>query len=66
MQTRFSFENLKRKLRIARSRWEDNNKMNGVRRCGLDSSGSALGPVTGSYEHSNEPFGNIKGGEFLD
>jgi len=22
--------------------------------------------VAGSYEHSNEPFGSIKGGEFLD
>jgi hypothetical protein len=31
-----------------------------LRDCGLDSSGSGLGPVAGSCEHGNE------GGEFLD
>jgi len=25
-----------------------------------------IGPVVGSYEHSNEPSGSTKGGEFLD
>jgi hypothetical protein len=34
--------------------------------CGLDSSGSGQEPVAGCYEHSNEPPGSIKGGEFLD
>jgi hypothetical protein len=28
--------------------------------------GSRLGPVMGSCEHNNEPFGSIKGMEFLD
>jgi hypothetical protein len=32
----------------------------------LDASGSGLGPVAGSYYHSNEPSGFIKGGKFLD
>jgi hypothetical protein len=37
-----------------------------VERCGLDASGSGQGPVAGSCEHSNEQFGSIKVGEFLD
>jgi hypothetical protein len=37
-----------------------------VGRCGLDSSGSGKGPVEGSCEHSNEPLGSIKYGEFTD
>jgi hypothetical protein len=37
-----------------------------VGNCGLDSSGSGKGPVTGSCGHGNEPSGFIKGGEFLD
>jgi len=37
-----------------------------VRRCGLDASGSGQETVAGSCEHSNEPSGSIKGGEFLD
>jgi hypothetical protein len=32
--------------------------------CGRDSPGSDQGPVAGSCEHSNEPYGPIKGGEF--
>jgi hypothetical protein len=36
------------------------------RRCGLDSSGSGGGPVTGSCEHGNESWSSIKGGKFLD
>jgi hypothetical protein len=39
---------------------------NRVRGCGLDSSASELGPVTGSCEHGNEPLGSIKSEEFLD
>jgi hypothetical protein len=35
-------------------------------RCGLDASGSGEGPVTGSCEHSNEPSGSVKCGEFSD
>jgi hypothetical protein len=35
-------------------------------RCGVDSSVSGYGPMAGSYEHSNELSGSIKGGEFLD
>jgi hypothetical protein len=38
---------------------------NEVGRCGLDSYGSGQGPRA-DYEHSNEPFGSIKGGEFID
>jgi hypothetical protein len=37
-----------------------------VGRCELNVSGLRLGPVVGSCEHSNEPSGSIKGGEFLD
>jgi len=33
---------------------------------GLDASDSGQGPVAGSYEHSNEPFDSVKGGEYLD
>jgi hypothetical protein len=33
---------------------------------GLDSSGSGQGPVASSYEHGNEPFGSVRGGQFLD
>jgi hypothetical protein len=33
--------------------------------CGLDESGSGMGPVAGSCEHGNEASGYIKG-EFLD
>jgi hypothetical protein len=32
--------------------------------CGLDTSGSGLGPVVGPCEHGNEPSGPIKGAEF--
>jgi hypothetical protein len=34
--------------------------------CGLDSSGSWQGPVTGSCEHSTDPSGSIKGKKFND
>jgi hypothetical protein len=30
--------------------------------CGLDVSGSQLGPVVGCCEHGNEPSSSIKGG----
>jgi hypothetical protein len=36
-----------------------------VGRCGLDSSGSGLGPVAGSCELGNELSGSIKGRKFL-
>jgi hypothetical protein len=36
----------------------------GVRRCGLDSSGSGSGPVAGCCENDNEPSGSIKGKDF--
>jgi hypothetical protein len=32
---------------------------------GLNSSGSGYEPVAGSCEHSNEPLGSVKGGNFL-
>jgi hypothetical protein len=35
-------------------------------RCGLDSSSSGKGPVTGSSDHGYEPSGYIKFQEFLD
>jgi hypothetical protein len=34
--------------------------------CGLDASGTELGPVAGCCEHGNELSGSIKVGEFLD
>jgi hypothetical protein len=34
--------------------------------CGLQVSGSGMGPVAGSCEHGNEPSSSIKGGEILD
>jgi hypothetical protein len=37
-----------------------------MRISGLDSSGSGWRQMAGSYEHSNEPSGYIKGKEFLD
>jgi hypothetical protein len=39
---------------------------NWVGECGLDSSGAAYKPVTGSCEHGNEPSGFLKDGEFID
>jgi len=39
---------------------------NTVGGCGLDASGSGLGPVAGSSEHSNELSGPVEGGEFID
>jgi hypothetical protein len=32
----------------------------------VNASGSGVGPVTGSYEHGNEPSVSIKGREFLN
>jgi len=32
----------------------------------MDVAGAGQGPVAGSCEHSNEPSGSIKGGEFLN
>jgi hypothetical protein len=34
--------------------------------CRLDSSGPGFGPVSDSCEHGNEPWGSIKGREFLN
>jgi hypothetical protein len=33
--------------------------------CGLDASGSGLGPLAGSCEHGNEPLDSMKGRNFL-
>jgi hypothetical protein len=33
--------------------------------CGLDSSSSGYGSVTGFCEHGNEPSGSVEGGEYL-
>jgi hypothetical protein len=33
--------------------------------CGLDAFGSGQGPMAGSCECCNEPYGSIKGGAFL-
>jgi hypothetical protein len=59
-----------RTLGRPRRRWKDNIRMD-LREiswevCGLDSSGSGWGPVTGSCEHSNELSGSLNGEEFLD
>jgi hypothetical protein len=43
--------------------WILGNRVGG---CGLDSSGTGQGPMAGSCEHVNKPFGSIKGGEFLN
>lgn len=45
----------------------DNNKMDPTETgCGLDSSGSELGPAVNSCsEHGNGPSGSMKGGEFF-
>jgi hypothetical protein len=60
----------KRTLGRPKRRWKNNTRMNlrgnRVRRCGLDASGTGLGPVIGSCEHGNEPSGSIKGEELLD
>jgi len=37
-----------------------------VGRCGLDSYASKLEPVADPCEHSNEPSGSIKDGDFID
>jgi hypothetical protein len=34
-------------------------------RCGLDSSGSEMGPLVGCFKHGNKPSGSIEGGIFL-
>jgi len=39
---------------------------NGMRRHGLDLSGSGCGQVVANCEYGNEPSGSIKCGEFLD
>jgi hypothetical protein len=59
----------KRPLRSLGCRWENNIRMD-IREIvwssyGLDSSGSELGPLAGSCEHSNEHTGFIKSREFL-
>jgi hypothetical protein len=61
---------VRRPLERYRHRWKDNIRLN-IReivwgRCGLDESGTGLGPVADSCEDGNEPSGSIKGGEFLD
>jgi hypothetical protein len=50
----------KRPLGRPRCRWEGKR----VQRCELDVCGSGQGSMAGSYEHSNEPLGLIKSGEF--
>jgi hypothetical protein len=71
---RNSYKNLvekpERKRRLGRSRRRWGNIImdlleNRVRICGLDSSGSEQELVAGSYEHSSEPSGSMKGGNFL-
>jgi hypothetical protein len=42
------------------------DRREGVGGCGLDSSGSGMGPVVGSCQHGNVPSGFMKGREFLD
>jgi hypothetical protein len=69
MHTKFWSEKLKGRYHLEeRYRWEENIRMhltgNRVRRCGLDASGSAQGPVAGCCEHRNEPSDSIKGREF--
>jgi hypothetical protein len=49
-------------------RQEDNIRMDlwEVGRCGLEAFGLGYGPVAGFCEHDDEPWGSIKGVEFLD
>jgi hypothetical protein len=44
----------------------DLTKENKVQGCGLNSSGLGYGPVAGSCEHGNEPFGSINGVDIPD
>jgi hypothetical protein len=59
----------KRSLGRHRHRQKDNFYIGSERKrvggCALDSSGSEQGSAGGSYEHSNELSGSIKGREFL-
>jgi hypothetical protein len=51
------------KLRL---RWEGSVKICLKERGQLDSTSSGYGLVASSCDHGNEPWGCIKGGEFLD
>jgi hypothetical protein len=54
---------------MRRHNWEDNIKTdvkNSVQLYVLDLSGSVQRPVAFSCEHSNEPYGSITYGEFLE
>jgi hypothetical protein len=55
------------RLRRPRRRWKDDIKKD-LWETGfaLDSSDLGSGPLVGSCEHSNEPPGSTKYGEFLD
>jgi hypothetical protein len=67
MHTKFFVGKPREPLGRPRHRWEDNIKMNLMEvGCGLDPSGSGLGPVAGSCEHSNVPSGSTKGRTFLE
>jgi hypothetical protein len=58
-------ENIKeRHLGKPRHRREDDIEVG--YECRLVSSGSQQEPVAGSFQHAKEPFGSIKGTEFLD
>jgi hypothetical protein len=52
------------KLGRRRCTWKDNIRMD-LRDIGWENV-DWISPVTGSYEHGNEPTGSIKGREFLD
>jgi hypothetical protein len=58
----------KRLFGTPRHRWDDNIRIGlrevGLGRCALDSSGSGLGLMAGSFEHGDEFSGSKKGGEF--
>jgi hypothetical protein len=59
----------KRPLGRPGRRWENDIKIHlreiGRGGCGLDSSGSVLGPVAGTCERDNEPSVSIESREFL-
>jgi hypothetical protein len=59
MDGRLSTAGANGRLRLGRT------TRNRIRGCGLDSAGSGSGPVTGYFDHGNEPSYYTKGGESL-
>jgi hypothetical protein len=51
---------------LTEGEYESASKRNGLKKHGVDASGSGLGKMVGSCEQGNEPFGCInEGGDFF-